>query len=930
MNQTQTPSRQNKKTNSEKTQKVKRKRKFKLFNWRVFVGILGGLFLVAVALGFYILNYFIDTRPTIDVEALKEVQSSVMYDSNGEIVANFKGTYYEPIEYSQLADVYIDAVVATEDSNFFVHNGVDIKRIAASLVSNIVANDIVGGGSTITQQLLKSTTLSAEQTYERKIYEAILALELEQILTKEEIFEAYVNTINFGPVYGVGSAARYYFNKDVSELTLPEAAMLAGIPQLPSYHNPYLDIQTATERYQTVLSLMVRHEYISEQDANIAKQIPLADLLEESEYSNSSAYYTYMSAVTNEVLEKTNLDPTTQQLNIYTNLNTEMQDYANDLLDSGMIEFPDDQYQAAFVFSDTQTGQVYAIGGGRGQNSSFGFNFATEGGRQPGSTIKPLLDYAPGIEKFNWSSHQLFVDEEYEYSDGVKFYNYDFQYKGDMSMNAAIADSRNVPAVKAFQEVGPAYADQFIKKLGIDFGEPLHEAYALGGGKEVTPLQMAGAYAAFGNGGRYNEPYFVTKITDNAGNVLYEHTPENEQVMASSTATIMNNMLHYSATSGLAQRGNIAGMNVAAKTGTTTYAQETIDSLGLPSNADKDHWFVGYTPEYTMAVWGGYDTVSSEYYNKFANAPIVSSIFRSMMSEFGAYGTSFPGSSDVVSRTVMKNVWPTVLAPEGTPAEDTETAWFVKGTEPTQVGTKIDISLPAPNATLKVVGDSIVMNWSAVSPSFNTTDEEQLKRYQESVGKTLYVVYGISASGEKTELYRGDALTYSGSTADLSTYTQFGFMTALENNETVSSIATANNPYSAPVTTCPEGQELVGGACQAIVPTTCPEGQELVDGACQAIVPETCPEGQELVDGACQPIVCPEGQELVGGACQPIVCPEGQELVDGTCQAIVPEAQSIQPNNEETPVVQSALPRQLFVPKPTFWQQLSSFFQFSN
>ncbi|MGL5548679.1 MAG: transglycosylase domain-containing protein, partial [Culicoidibacterales bacterium] len=805
MNQTQQPSRrkQTKKT------KTKKQRNFKFFNWRVFVGILGGLFLAAVFTGFAILNYFIDTRPTIDIDSLKEVQSSIMYDLNGEIVANFKGTYYEPIEYSQLADVYIDAVIATEDSNFFVHEGIDIKRIAASLVSNLIANDIVGGGSTITQQLLKSTTLTAEQTYERKIYEMILALELEQIMTKEEIFEAYVNTINFGPVYGVGSAARYYFNKDVSELTLPEAAMLAGIPQLPSYHNPYLDIQTATERYQTVLNLMVRHNYLSETEANTAKQIPLADLLEESEFSNSSAYFTYMSAVTTEVLEKTDLDPTTQQLNIYTNLNTQMQDYANDLLDSGMISFPDDQYQAAFVFSDTTTGQVYAIGGGRGQNEAFGFNFATEGGRQPGSTIKPLLDYAPGIERFQWSSHQLFTDEKYQYSDGVPFYNYDFQYKGDMSMNAAIADSRNVPAVKAFQEVGPTYADQFIKKLGIDFGEPLHEAYALGGGKEVTPLQLAGAYAAFGNGGRFNEPYFVTKITDNAGNILYEHTPENEQVMQPETATIMNNMLRYSATSGLAQRGNISGMTIAAKTGTTTYAQETIDALGLPSTADKDHWFVGYTPEYTMAVWGGYDTVSSEYYNKFANAPIVSSIFSSMMSEFGKYGTAFPTSSNVVSKTVLKNVWPTVIAPANTPASETEVAWFVKGTEPTQTGTKIEVTLAAPNAKVTVSGNNLVMNWSAIEPSFSTTDSAQLASYRESVGNTIYIVYGITSAGEQVELYRGSNLSYTATTAALAKYSKFGFVTALEKNDTVSSMAQLTNPQATPES-CPTGQKLEG------------------------------------------------------------------------------------------------------------------------
>lgn len=843
MAQTKTPSRRAKKHN-ETTKKTKRTRKFKFFNWRVFVGTLAAFFLIAVASGFYLFDYFVDTRPTIDVAALKEVQSSLMYDHTGELVANFKGTYYEEVTYDQLADVYVDAVVAIEDSNFFVHNGVDIKRIAASLVTNIIADDIVGGGSTITQQLLKSTTLTSVQTYERKIYEAILALELEGLMSKEEIFEAYVNTINFGPVYGVGSAARYYFNKDVSELTLPEAAMLAGIPQLPNYHNPYNDIEAATDRYQTVLSLMVRHGYLDEATANTAKQMPLADLLVESEYSNSSAYYTYMSAVMGEVLEKTDYDPSVDQLHIYTNLNTEMQDYANDLLDSGMISYPDDEYQAAFVFTDTQTGQVYALGGGRGQNSTFGFNFATEGGRQPGSTIKPLLDYGPGIEKLKWSSHQLFVDEEYKYSDGVPFYNYDLGYKGDMSMLEALSDSRNVPAVKAFQEVGPAYADQFIKKLGIDFGEPLHEAYALGGGNEVTPLQLAGAYAAFGNGGYYNEPYFVTKITDTAGTVLYEHTSENEQVMSSGTATIMNEMLRYSTTSGLAQRGNISGMTIAAKTGTTTYADETIAALGLPKSADKDHWFIGYTPEYTMSVWGGYDTVSSEYYNKFANAPIVSSIFRSMMSEFAPYGTSFPSSSEVVQVKVLKDVWPSVLAPEDAASEDTEIAWFFKGSEPTQVGEKIEVTLAAPTVKLDVVGQNIAMNWSAVEPKFSTEDEKVIERYKKSIGKTLYVITGMTASGEKTELYKGDALTYTGTVSNLAKYASFSFQTILEKNDAKSSEVTAANPAKAP---------------------------------------ETCPVGQELKNNACVAIVCPSGETLNGSTCEPIVCADGEVIENGIC-----------------------------------------------
>ena len=493
------------------------------------VGVIGvGAFLV----------YVVSTAPEFDTSLLKEKQSTILYDSDGNEFAKLGSQIRENIEYDDLPEIFIDALIATEDSRFFQHNGLDLARFSKAAVQQLLGNDDAGGGSTISMQVIKNsftdTTSTGIKGLIRKFTDIYLAVfKLEKNYTKEQIIEFYVNNHNLGGAWGVEEASKYYFGKSAKDMNLAEAALLAGMYQAPGTYNPYKNPDKAEERRSTVLNLMVRHGYITREEADLANSIPVTSLLTYSS-NNQSEYQGYIDTLVDEIEEKYGLNPLQTSMLIYTNMDREKQDALNDVANGKSYTWINDYVQTGIVAVDSETGKVEALIAARNYNGEKLYNFTTDINRQIGSTAKPLFDYAPGIEYNNWSTYTLFDDSPYTYSDGTPIRNYDSSYKGLITLRYALSDSRNIPALKAFQQVDKKKIIELVTSVGITpeiSGNTIHEAHAIGSFNGSNPMEMAGAYQIFSNGGNYTEPYLVSRIVlRTTGEVI-----ENEKKIASTT-----------------------------------------------------------------------------------------------------------------------------------------------------------------------------------------------------------------------------------------------------------------------------------------------------------------------------------------------------------------------------------------------------------
>ncbi|WP_053363394.1 penicillin-binding protein 1A [Bacillus sp. FJAT-27251] len=618
--------------------------------WKRFIFfslILGTVLLIA---GAGAIIWIINDAPKFDETLLKDPLSSSIYASDGEtIIAEVGREKREDIGIEQIPDVLRDAVIATEDSRFYEHKGIDVRRTMVAIFKVITSGSLEsGGGSTITQQLVKNSFLSTEQTATRKIKEWYLALQLERRFSKEEILEMYLNNNLYGgDVYGVAKAAQRFFGlqpDELDQLTLEQAALLAGIPQSPNRYMPTdeSNLDRAEERRNMVLHYMNRHGYISEPKMSEAQRTPIEDTLK-IQNPKGNKYQAFVNTVLEEVQEKTDANLFEDGLDIYTTIVPEIQQLTEDVLTTNdYIHYPNNKYlQTAVVITDTQTGEIKAIGGGRNKNG--GFNYATMMKRQPGSTIKPIIDYGPAIEKFKWSTGHMIKDEEYQYSDGTPIRNATRTYAGNKTIRDHLVWSRNIPALKTFQEVGAEDATDFARSLGFPIKEEQkgNEANSIGGIDAASPLVMAGAYTPFGNGGYYIEPHTVTKIVYPDGreeNVA----SEKKKVMEDYTAFLITDMLRSVVDSGTGVKANIPRLDLAGKTGTTNFDERTITKYGLPENAVRDAWFVGYTPQYTAAVWTGYDkTTSSEDYLNSTSDDIPLLVFKTIISKAATNTAAF-------------------------------------------------------------------------------------------------------------------------------------------------------------------------------------------------------------------------------------------------------------------------------------------------
>ncbi|WP_228275836.1 transglycosylase domain-containing protein [Gracilibacillus oryzae] len=611
------------------TTKQKKKKK------KGFTKLLLSLFLISCSLliiggitGFALIN----DAPPLKPSALENAKSSVIYDMNGEEVATISGKEHRlPVKIEDVPQMVQNAFLAVEDARFREHMGIDIMRIGGAVLANIKEGWGAEGGSTITQQVVKNTYLSPDKTLKRKAQEAYLAIKMEEEYTKDEILEIYLNKIYFGHgAYGIGAAAEVYFNKEVKDLTVEEAALLAGLPQRPSGYDPFNYPENAKQRRDIVLSLMEKHNFIPQEKKEQAQSISIKDSLHNEEKKQSYQYF--IDYVVEELIAKDIPEDEifTGGLKIYTTLDPHAQTYTEKVMTgTDSIPFPDNKFKAGVVLLDTKSGAIRAIGGNRdpkAQDVKRGFNYATHIQRQPGSTIKPILAYGPAIEYRQQSTYHQIKDEEIEV-DGKTFKNYDDEFHGMMSMREALIESYNIPAIKTFLETDSDQALEFSSKLGINL-EHAYPAYAIGGfGDEdgVSPLDMAGAYAAFGNQGTYHEPYTVTKIEYPNGESI-EFESEAVKAMEAHTAYMITDMLVDVVQVGTGRLANIEGLPLAGKTGTTNPPE------GIEEGST-DSWFVGYTTEYTAAVWSGYPSTSTEQYVKKEDARIARLLFKEIMAE---------------------------------------------------------------------------------------------------------------------------------------------------------------------------------------------------------------------------------------------------------------------------------------------------------
>lgn len=566
--------------------------------------------------------------PMFVTSKLETPENTTLLDIEGREYAKLGSEIREKIKYNELPEVLVDAIVATEDSRFFQHNGFDAPRFIKAAIGQVArklfhVGSNAGGASTLSMQVVKNSLTDARATEGaegiiRKFKDIYLAVfKLEKKYTKEEIIEYYVNNHYLGGnVYGVQEASEAYFGKTVSELNLSEAAILAGMFKSPRAYRPTDHPENAEKRRNTVLYLMRKHGYITEEEEKMAKAIPVESLVSDNTSSVNSQYQGYIDTVVNEIEKKYKVNAYTTPLLVYTNLDRSKQDGVNKVFNGETYSWINDKVQAGVSVLDSQTGKILAIGNGRniGTRTAGGikqYNYATSIKRQPGSTAKPLFDYGPGIEYNNWSTYTLFDDEPYTYTSGQKINNWDGNYFGTITLRKALSTSRNIPALKAFQQVDNKKIIEFVTNLGMQpeiEGGKIHEAHSIGAFTGTNPLQMSAAYAAFSNGGYYNEPYSVSKIVFKSTNEVKEHKSEKKQVMSDATAFMISSVLQDVSLSG---SGNID--NIARKTGTTNYDAQTMIDKGLPGDAVRDSWVVGYSTKTVIGMWYGYDFIDSEY-----------------------------------------------------------------------------------------------------------------------------------------------------------------------------------------------------------------------------------------------------------------------------------------------------------------------------
>ena len=725
------------------------------------IAILSFIILSAIAATIFFI-IIIKEAPDFDPHNLYTQESSIVYSADGVEIAKLGTEKREKITYDEMPQILIDAIVATEDSTFFQHNGFNAARFLKATLSQVVGGG-GGGASTLTMQVSKnaytSNVASGFEGIKRKFTDIYLSVfKIERAYTKEEILEFYVNSYYMGGgAYGVEQACQNYFGKSVNNINLAEAAMIAGIYQAPGYYDPTINPERTEQRRQTVLNLMLRHGYITKEEKEIAEKLTVDKLIHTSNTSGDDQvdprYKDFIDTTVEDVKKKTGLNPYTTPMLIYTTMDAGKQEEITKLMTGENFDWENDKVQAGIAVVDTNTGAVVAIGAGRNRDNAVGWNYATMNRKHIGSTAKPLYDYGPLIEYEDASTYHLFYDEDYTYSNGTIIRNHDNSHFGLITAREALRTSRNIPALKAFQLNKNENIKQFVTSLGLSpeiQDGYIHEAHAIGSyGDGVStgenPLSVAAAYAAFANGGYYTEPYTFTKIIYRNNDEEYEYKPITTKVMSTETAYMIADMLVT--TSGWATgTSSVNGITYGSKTGTSNYSTETMQKYHLPSNAVNDLWVAGICRDYATAVWYGYDELSSEYYNK-GRGNI--ELYKKVISKVFTGTPNFTRPSGVVTVTV-ENYSPGdgLLPSEYTPDSMKTTALFKAGTEPTQVSDRFTKLNNVTNAKATVNGNKINIEWTDIETP-NAFNIEYLKELYKSTCRDVNSCANTIATKDK-------------------------------------------------------------------------------------------------------------------------------------------------------------------------------------
>lgn len=619
---------------------------------KILLGILS-FFCILFLAGVGLFWYYAKDAPELTDKKLDATVSSKLYTQDGELFEDLGAEKREKISANELPKTLEDAIVSVEDRRFYKHIGVDPIRIIGSALSNFTSGGLQGG-STLTQQLIKLSffsTSAEDQTLKRKAQEAWMAVRLEQKKSKQEILTYYVNKVYMSNgLYGMETASEMYFGKKLSELSLPQTALLAGMPQAPSAYDPYVYPDQAKKRRDTVLYTMLQNEKISQTEYDQAVNVPVTDGLQELTQSddNTKIVDNYVKEVINEVQEKTDKNVYTDGLEIYTNLDLDAQKKLYDIVNTDQyVSYPDDEMQVASTLIDTNTGKVKAQIGGRhiAEDVTLGNNLAVNTSRDFGSTMKPVTDYGPAFEYLKYSTGKTITDAPYNYEGtSTPVRNWDNQYMGTITLRQALYLSRNVPAVKLFNEVGSDKVASFLKNLGIEYST-IHQSNAISSNTEeqdgtkygASSLKMAAAYAAFANGGTYYKPQYVNKIVFQDGTEeTYE--PDGKTAMSPETAYMITDILKDTITEGTGTNAQIAGLYQAGKTGTSNYTDDEYAKLGISSGVYPDILFAGYTPNYSISVWTGYNKKMTPVTSESSH--VASDVYRELMQYVSANVTN--------------------------------------------------------------------------------------------------------------------------------------------------------------------------------------------------------------------------------------------------------------------------------------------------
>ncbi|NLM45272.1 MAG: PBP1A family penicillin-binding protein [Firmicutes bacterium] len=670
--------------------KVKKNRLKRLLT---VVAVLFIFFTCAGAITAYAaIQHFMKDLPAFDLSALEPDKTSFLYDKDGELVTPLMGVENRIIvSLDEMSPYLINAFLAIEDYRFYEHPGFDLRGILRALWFNLTdKSGSMQGGSTITQQLVKNAFLTPERTIKRKIQEVYLAYKLEQVFSKDEILEFYLNRIFFDyNAYGVEAAAQTYFGKSAKDVTLAEAAMLAGIPNLPGKYSPYRNFEEAKKRQKVILERMVEVGMITreEADAAYAEELKLAGIPSRSYPHPWFVDYVIMDELPRLLqtlpdykdfsLEQIQAKIYTSGLHIYTTLDQRIQQAVTEIIDN-----PDnykklrDETQAAVIVVEPKSGHISAIVGGRNydaKNSGI-FNRATDGKWQAGSVLKPILAYAPAFNEGIATPGTILDDAPTEFPGTPPYYpnNFDMRFQGLMTARQALAASRNVPAARLLNELGIEKGKEYATRMGIQFEEADTGLAMVVGGLTggVNPLQVAQAYSVLANEGIRTDLTTITKIVDSNGKVIYEHEPNQEEILSPEAAWLTTSCLIDAVRSGTATYLKI-GRTVAAKTGT--------------SDKKRDAWMAAYTPDYVTVFWIGEDKwpdkdefgIYESYYviGNFMN-PILKTVHEDLPE------SSFKRPESLRQVTICNKSG--LLPGEFCPPEHLTTDWFPRNAVPTE------------------------------------------------------------------------------------------------------------------------------------------------------------------------------------------------------------------------------------------------------